>query len=66
MFFINQWLNLWMCLTIILFIDYERTLSLNILIYSFTYKFMLLILSNNIINSLKRRINLILLYYLYP
>lgn len=53
-----------MCLIIILFINYERILSLNILIYSFTYKFMLLILSSNIINSHKKenKFNIIILF----
>lgn len=56
-----------MCLIIILFINYEHILSLNILIYSFTYKFMLLILSSNIINSHKKENKFnIILYYLYP
>lgn len=53
-----------MCLIIILFINYEHILSLNILIYSFTYKFMLLILSSNIINSHKKenKFNIIILF----
>lgn len=53
-----------MCLIIILFINYECILSLNILIYSFTYKFMLLILSSNIINSHKKenKFNIIILF----
>lgn len=45
-----------MCLTIILFINYEHILSF------ITYKFILLILSNNIINSHEKDFNIIILF----